>query len=276
MNDRSMKLPAGVFSSFSEVPNQTRYNSDEYLHGLSVYCDDRANELVSGAFPRTLERNLQNNVLASVAASMLGRRKLRILDFGGGLGQSFVAVAASIPNYARRLEYTVYDLPDTVAYAKAHDIYGPRHIKGIHFIDDLSSVPSCDLAYFGSSLQYESDWRGAVSAVSRLGPLRVLVTQTPTVLEAPTFVISQQNAPGGIHPAWIFNVDELIGEFIRNGFQVAAKMCEYHSGGDTSFLSLPTEYHAFRRVVLLFEREPTIDNRPALESKLGWRRLLRR
>jgi putative methyltransferase (TIGR04325 family) len=130
----------GTYGSFAEVPHQTGYNSETYLRDLLAYCEERADELVAGVFPRSLERNIQTSVLIATVAAMLGTGKLRILDFGGGLGQTFVTLAAGILNCAERLDYIVCDLPDTIAYLRAHDSYEARGINCVKFVDDLRDV----------------------------------------------------------------------------------------------------------------------------------------
>ena len=106
-----------LYGSFAETGERASYNCQSYLDNIAQCCAGRADELLAGIFLRTLDRNMQNDLLISVASSMLGQRRLRLLDHGGGCGQSFVTVAAAIPNHAERIDYTMRDLSGSVARA---------------------------------------------------------------------------------------------------------------------------------------------------------------
>ena len=256
MSEQRTGPVAEIYPSFAEVPGRTGYNSEEYLRGLSAYCERRADELLAGDFPHSLQRNLQNNTLIAVAAQMLGRRRLRILDFGGGLGQSFVTLAAGIPDYESRIEYSICDLADTIAYAKANDIYSPRGIRNVRFINEISEAKRCDLAYFGSVLQYVEDFDGLLASIFRLNPRMILVTQTPVVLKAPNFIIAQIKPDGSANAYRTYNLDWLVTAFTKGGYQLIGRASEFDSAGTTKFNHLPPEYHDYRRATLLLERLP--------------------
>jgi len=260
MSEQRTEPVAGTYGSFAEVPGPTGYNTEENLRSLLIYCERRADELLAGDFPHSLQRNLQNNILVGVAASMLGRQRLRILDYGGGLGQSFITLAAGIPDYQRRIDYAICDLPDTIAYAKANDIYSRRGIHCIRFVNDLSEIARCDLAYLGSVLQYHPDWRGLLAAIAKLRPSTVVLNQVPIVMQPPTFVMSQKISSRSRQPYWVFNIRELVEAFSESGFRLAARASEFFGdkdgSGDRSFPHLPADYHDFRRAVLFFKRVP--------------------
>ena len=93
-------------------------------------------------------------VLISLLAA--NRERVRILDFGGGIGSSVPEVLASIPPDSR-VEFVIIDNAATCTMGRDLFADEPR----VSFVEELpATTEDFDILHCGSSMQYIDDWRG--------------------------------------------------------------------------------------------------------------------
>jgi putative methyltransferase (TIGR04325 family) len=121
-------------------------------------------------------------VLARAAA---GRRKLSVLDWGGGLGHYAALAGAMLPEV--ELEFTTFDLP---LFTQA----GRDHQVGVRFSADAEHCLArrYDLIFASGSLQYERDWVQLLRRFAASSSAWVFLTRTPFVDDVPGFVVVQR------------------------------------------------------------------------------------
>jgi putative methyltransferase (TIGR04325 family) len=150
----------------------------------------------------------QHTVLAFgyvLARAALGRRKLSLLDWGGGPGHYAVLAHALLPEV--ELEYHSRDLPPLVALGRE---LLPEH--AFHD-DDACLARVYDLVVASSSIQYAEDWRAKLSALARAAGAYLYLARVPVALRSPSFAVLQRADDYGYETeylGWVLNRDELL------------------------------------------------------------------
>lgn len=163
----------GVYKSFKETPGSGEgYNSrrwaDKQFEKTAQLLDDVKKE-------RTIPtaaayRGSLLPLLAALVCERLG--KVRILDFGGGLGSTFIPVAAGMAE-PQRLEYHIVELEKICELGDR--IF--KHDKRITFHRSLpSQIRKVDIVHIASALQYVEDWKGLLEALALYQPESYMFT----------------------------------------------------------------------------------------------------
>lgn len=193
----SFQIFSGIYSSFAETDavSKTVFSSDEWLERAATNVKQA---YLSGAVAEEYS-------LAIMAANSQRNGRVRVLDFGGGLGAVFPGVAASLAADIQ-LEYHVVD--SAAACRVGLNCHGDD--KRIHFHDSLpDDLPTLDIIHLGSVLQYIDDWQGLLHRLAEYQAPRILFSDTMTG-NIPTFV-SLEEYYGKRIPFRFINIDELVG-----------------------------------------------------------------
>jgi putative methyltransferase (TIGR04325 family) len=153
------------------------------------------------------------HVLGCVAAA---RHRIRILDWGGGVGHYYV--------YARRLrpdlefDYVVKDLPSLCAVGR--DV-----LPEVTFAadDGAALAQPYDLVFASSSLQYTRDLYGLLARLCDVAAGWLMVTRSPFVDQHDDFVVVQRPHRYGYrteYPAWFINRSRFLAFVEARGFRL--------------------------------------------------------
>lgn len=150
-----------------------------------------------------------HNLLASfgfvLALAARGRDRLRVLDWGGGVGHYSVLAKRLLPDL--ELDYCVKDVS---ALARA----GRDLLPEVEFTsDDAVLERRFDLVFASGSLQYAEDWRAQLGALARAAESYLYVTRLPVALGAPSFAVVQRPHAHGYpteYVGWVVNRNELL------------------------------------------------------------------
>ena len=143
-----------------------------------------------------------------------GTSRIRVLDWGGGLGHYFV--------YARKLypeidiDYVIKDLPGLCAAGRAL-------LPQATFVADEAEALSrtYDLVFSSSSLQYTRDCYRVLARLCESAGRWLMITRIPIVKEHDDFVVVQRPHKYGYmteYPGWFFNKRRLIDFTAAQGF----------------------------------------------------------
>lgn len=121
-------------------------------------------------------------VLARAAA---GKPQLNVLDWGGGLGHSFLLARSLWPELT--LSYCIKDLPEMV---KA----GRELLPEVRFVDSDADAftQRYDLVIASGSLHYAVEWRAQLRALANAATQWLYVTRLPTLVQANSYVFVQR------------------------------------------------------------------------------------
>ena len=180
-------------------------------------------------------------------------KKLIIIDFGGGLGFSYLSFVQSC---SRIKNYTYYIVESTEICKLGDEIFSDHHnILFAPHVQDLS-LEIVDIVYMNSVLQYIGDWKALLNYLLNLKPEFFLLDDLPAG-DIPTFA-TVQNYYSSKLPYWFFNVDDIITCVESYGYTL-----EYKSKFSSLILgkmqeipmsNFPPEYQLDYPCTLLFRR----------------------
>jgi putative methyltransferase (TIGR04325 family) len=132
-------------------------------------------------------------------------RNLTILDFGGGVGFSYLSLIQNCSK-AKNYEYHIIESKE-ICKAGEEIFSGHPNLFFYPNIQDLS-FEKADIIYMNSVLQYIADWKSLLSHLLDLKPKVFLMDDVPAGHIA-TFATAQNYYESKL-PCWFFNVKEII------------------------------------------------------------------
>ena len=149
-------------------------------------------------------------------------RKFKILDYGGGIGRSYVNLNKSLID-DRNLEYFIYDSKENCSLGKKH----LSNKKNLFFFSDLNRLNfDYDLLHFGSVIQYIEDLRSELHSLFEVNKKK----QPKHILISDAFVgvnesfITQADYYGYKHPFKFRSWEDLIGDLELFNYKIKAKV----------------------------------------------------
>lgn len=143
--------------------------------------------------------------------------KVKILDFGGGLGIGYLTLFESIPGANDLVEYLIVELPEICEEGKR--LY--EELSPIEFTSDLPDSQQLNLIHSSSAIQYIEDWSGLLRKLAGYGAEYILLSDV-FAGEIDSFV-TLQNYYGSRIPHWFLNLDELVDTLTGTGYTLKMK-----------------------------------------------------
>ncbi len=232
----------GIFASFDQVydfyQTSSRYiSADSYSKNLEKAFENRGDFLKYGFCVPSWISN--RNSLFSIFLSGIQFERLRVLDVGGGFGETYLELKSSIK---RKFDYCILEFPRTAIDAQRIYIENPD-LRYISNFDDVTFTP--DVVYFGSSLQYFEKYQSVLERVAKLNPRYVVISDTP-MGDMGTFVCAQVNMPQVVIPRWIFDRHEIVNIFAKLNYKLIHESFLYYPfhNFDNYPLSYRNTYHS--------------------------------
>ena len=253
-----MKNPLweGVYDNFRDVPvagpgfsgGNWIENSSEKLSGFKSLADN------ASTVPSVI--GYTDSLLPVIAGIVQGnRKKIKILDFGGGLGFSFYQVREALAS-AENFELHVVDIEEVCTAGK--NLF--RDEPQIEFHSSLTDLEeeSFDIVHIGSSLQYIEKWQDQLSVLCRLNPEYILMANIPAG-DIRTFATAQNYYDSKI-ACWFFNVEDLSRTMLENRYGLVFKSSYFTKvyGVEQPYPldNFEVEYRVKYPCMLLFQKEP--------------------
>ena len=155
-------------------------------------------------------------LVAALAAAAGSRRRVGVLDWGGGVGLARVAADRATP--ALELDWQVVDTPSRC-----------RHGTAIHpevgFATDLAALRGrrFDLIYAADAIGAEQDWSGMLVRL-RQSCGRVLLLDRVAVTESERSFVAEYHAEtwpaGTVRTSWVLNESALWAALASAGFTI--------------------------------------------------------
>lgn len=129
----------------------------------------------------------------------------KIIDFGGGLGFSYLSF---IQSCAQAKNYEYHIIESTEVCKAGEEIFSGH--PNLFFHPDIQDLAfeKADIIYMNSVLQYIADWKSLLTCLFGLKPKCVLLDDVPAG-DIPTFATAQNYYESKL-PYWFFNVSEII------------------------------------------------------------------
>ncbi|MFC1536583.1 methyltransferase, TIGR04325 family [Pseudomonadota bacterium] len=218
MSDRQFAIWEGVYEDWEDAPViEGAFDSSKWLDDQTALA--RKERLDYQQFTGHISPNAISHdyilptVLAMVAAD---DRKLRVLDFGGGLASSYLPLIASLPERGN-IEFHVVESRGVCE--RGRELFASD--MNLFFHEEIPTSGHYDVIHAGRSFQYVDDWRGLLHSFADLEP-DYLVLAGVLAGENRSFV-SLQNYYGYKIRVRFLNFAELIEETEKCGFEMLGK-----------------------------------------------------
>jgi putative methyltransferase (TIGR04325 family) len=180
-----------------------------------------------------------------------GQHAVRVLDFGGGVGQAFVQLLSTLRG-ATAVGYRVVDLDGVCAAGR--QLFADD--KRITFRTDWADIEEpVDVVYASSALPYVHDYEASLRRLMALKAPYVLLTKVAAG-DFPPYAARQLNLAGQVLAYWFLNVAELIEIMSSGGYR-----CVYNEqvGRRYDQRNYPAAYRIGQMRNMLFVHKTRID-----------------
>lgn len=150
-----------------------------------------------------------------LALAAQGKRRLSMLDWGGGLGHYHVIAKALVPDL--EIEYHCKDLPAFCAEGRKLQPEAEFHDT------EACLARRYELVVASGSLQCSSDWKAVSSGLAEATGSYLYLTRMPMFVEHPSAVVRQHAAVHGFNDdllGWFLNRDELVAHVESLGMEL--------------------------------------------------------
>ena len=205
----------------------------------------------------------ERELLTLLALEMNRKRRVHVLDFGGGPATTFFSIAGKIP--AGDLRYDIVDTPANCAVGGelAAEVDGVRFIPANPEDDLQFDLPrdEYDVVMSSSTIQYSRDWRRLVQRLAECEPeffvlLRLLAGPMPTFTTIQSVVMTYGPHVGrdaGRIPCTFINSGDLQGLFESLGYTVLVDV--FGRSYAEELKQLPEPYCAGHLRTAIFKRK---------------------
>ncbi len=208
--DKDFNIWEGVYNSFDEVPIVgDGFKSDTWInHSL-----EKIKELIK-LRDENKSKIFNDLPLYSIVANLyLKNKKIKILDFGGGMGNSFIPLCSTLPD-SKQIEFTVVE--DERNVLAARNIFS--NDARIKFVSNLPDG-NFDIIHISSSLQYIDNWESLLVSLSKYKAKYFIFTDLPAGNIKNTFVSAQNYYESRI-PHIFFKLDDILNVMSGNNYKL--------------------------------------------------------
>lgn len=205
MSNNDFDIWEGIYDKFPDETSESVWNSEQWVDSLTERSLSDLSEFRKAGTIST--QTLVHEYPLAPAAALLAAEadtNIRILDFGGGQGSSFLQLITSLPD-PNIVEFHIIE--SVAVCQRARQVY--HEFDNLYFHNEMPhGNDKFDIVHAGSSLHYVADWRTILKEFVSYKP-RLLILSGLTAGDIETFVTSQ-NYYGSKIPVWFWNVNEVI------------------------------------------------------------------
>jgi len=247
---KSAYIWEGIYQQYKDVPTvgnnyfEKNLAKETLAHTKSLLKSLKRNKYIP------YHINVENTFLPLVSTLILEeKKKIGIIDFGGGTGIGFISLISCIENIENidALDYYVIETP---AMCKE----GSRLFKDdkrIRFLDDFpDKLLKIDMIFINSALQYFENYSDTLQRLSAYNPQYFLFVKF-SAGEIPTYATCQKNLSRTTGAYWFLNIEEITTLMSSLGYSLIYKSSLERTYNQDNF---PFEYRLKRACNLLFIR----------------------
>ena len=232
----------GIYKNFSEVPpNGKGYNSDDWA--ITTYISTKKSLLSYNSDSRKVDLE---NLLKPVKEVLQSQKKIKIYDFGGGMGISYIYLKNNLPTDVD-LEYHITENKAVCDYGKK--IFG-NDSKIIFNPEIPASTKDFDIVYTRDAMQYVDDYKAVLNILCSMDAKYFLATKLPADAIS-SFVSAEVNVGQSSIPYRFFNENEFIDQVKLKGYSIVYGESEPFYYDISNF---PAEYRIKKYAMLLFKK----------------------
>ena len=209
----------GVYPDFSNTPRcGAGFSGDEWIAQFRQRMAEIEAENRSDHFAPWHVTGENSLLPLLVGANFSAGQRVRILDFGGGMGVSYAYLRDSLtqpPN----MQYVVVETPEVCRAAN-------RIFEDDDCIRFENQLPPCDekfdVVYVCTALQYMEDYTDCLEKLCRYGAKYLLLANL-SAGQNPTYATVQLNVPGSQIPYWFLHGREVVELMESQGYTLVFK-----------------------------------------------------
>jgi putative methyltransferase (TIGR04325 family) len=194
----------GVYQHYEDVPaNGGGFDGEVWLEARRRNLDWR---IASSKKGKQVESFLSEDTLLPYLVSIISAESasIRILDFGGGLGETYLDLRKAL-SAGHSIEYHVIETPRMCE--QGNSLFADD--SQIRFHSALpAELPSVDVIYVSSALQYVEDYGAFLRRLCAYRARFILFVKL-SAGAIPTYATAQKNLRGSTVPYWFINIEEL-------------------------------------------------------------------
>lgn len=216
--DSNFHIWEGIYTSFDEAPAEGRGFEGELWSDRNMQAAREAAECLAREAPLEYSLRQRNAVMPIVVAHMLGERKrVSVLDFGGGLGTGYLVLSGAVQDAIDRIDYCIVEVEGICRAAE--DLYSRKPCPT--FNNELPATGRFDVVHTASTIQYIDHWRAVVSRLASYDAEYLIFADA--FIGAFESFVTLQNYYGSRIRHWFLNFDEFVSEVERHGYALAAR-----------------------------------------------------
>lgn len=218
----------GIYAAAGDIPSQGEgFNGTAWTELARSWIEPLlAAHESEGAIPDDGSHRIFLGVAALLARL---RGSLRVVDFGGGLGDPYILLIESLRDTSM-IDYRVVELPQMCA--EGRKVF--QKYPGIQFQPSFPPVTFApDIVYTNGALQFLPDYRKTIATMADYSAPLMLFTELPGG-KISTFASAQTNVFGQA-AVWFFNIDEIVELVSGRGYILALDSRFEFGDGQTTF-----------------------------------------
>jgi putative methyltransferase (TIGR04325 family) len=234
----------GIYDHYKDVPeNGLAFEGDVWVDSMRQLIEGELADRKKGINSADTVENILLPFLVSVVCAE--SRSVRILDFGGGLGETYLHVK-TLSDKGCQIDYHIVETPRMCEQGIA--LFQNQQI---HFHSRLPvGLSDVDVVYVSSALQYVEDYVDLLEKLSAYHPRFVLFVKLSSG-DIPTYATAQKNVRGSTIPYWFINIETLTQIMRDGGYSLIFRSVLEREYNQDNF---PEEYRLKRACNLLFTK----------------------
>ncbi|MFC1664777.1 methyltransferase, TIGR04325 family [Pseudomonadota bacterium] len=204
----ALQIWEGIFNCFEEIEEaQDIFSSTLYQKNIRKKIERLQAQTTSDA---------EYPLYGLIRILMTNKKKVKVLDFGGGAGESFYSMPDTVRNN-NALDFHVYDNKEMCLLGETLK----NDNSNLKFFN-IKPTSKYDIIHLGSSLQYVEHWGSLLCDLISMSSEFILISDAFTG-EIPSFVTAQDYY-GMKTPFWFLNLKEVNSVFTENGYDLVMKL----------------------------------------------------
>ena len=237
----------GIYNNYKELPDNIEpFESAKFLENtinMTNYIIERG-KIMGSVNLDVKDENLLLPLLISAISK--NKSKLKIIDFGGAMGISYVYVKNTISKDID-IDYHIIEKKEMCENGRL--IFNGKD-NHINFHSSLPFLEQVDLVHINSTLQYIENYKILLNQLCKYKP-EFFVFIRFGCGDNKTFLTIQQNVEDTKIPCYFFNINEIISIMNENGYKLTFKgICSREYNMD----NFPSEFRLKNSANLLFTK----------------------
>jgi putative methyltransferase (TIGR04325 family) len=209
----------GVYESFSDIQSEKEvFNDNLWLLSQEKEVSKILNIIETEkkiAISSVTEGS--HDALSVILGIKAFENKVTVLDFGGGIGSTFLKSLEMVENI-NNVKFII--LESEIICQKAQEIFSKNN--QVIFVNKIPSNSfKCDIVNASSSMQYIDDWKGLLKSFQNYKPEFMIFSDLPAG-DIESFVTTQSYYGNKI-PVRFYNIGEFIFAMEEIGYKLTSK-----------------------------------------------------